>query len=524
MNGRSFVTVSLLGASLVSGSWLLGRGIAGREARYGSSHLFDLVAAQVKRSYVDSLSDSALYEKAMVGMLQELDDPYSLYLPPDRLRHLTETTTGNYVGIGAQVQRRDNWPMVIAPYPESPAERAGLHTGDRIVEIDGRPTHGWTVDETMHALRGPPETVVQVGIERPGSTKPLSFRLTRGGIHRHSVARAILLDAGVGYADINNFSDSTEQELSHAVDSLHALGMRTLILDLRGNPGGVLTQGVGVADMFLTKGQTIVTMRGRSPELNQKFLATSAQRWPDLPLAVLIDEGSASASEIVAGALQDHDRAVLLGRTSIGKGSAQSVFPVLSGGGVKLTTARWYTPSDRSISRGRSSDGDRADTVEARVQYRTDHGRTVFGGGGIVPDVMVGDTALSPAEQVLENALGSRVIDFRDAMTAYAIQLRTRGGITSRDFTVTPRMLDGLWMTMQTRGFKFERRIFDGASDLVSRLLAREIARYVFGPAAEAERSARDDDVIQAAVHLIAGVATTDELIERTRKAATKPR
>ena len=139
-----------------------------------------------------------------------------------------------------------------------------------------------------------------------------------------------------------------------------------------------------------------------------------------------------------------------------------------------------------------------------------------------MPDVMVGDTALTPAEQVLENALGSRVIDFRDAMTAYAIQLRTRGGITSRDFPVTPRMLDGLWMTMQARGFKFERRIFDGASGLVSRLLAREIARYVFGPDAEAERSARDDDVIQAALHLVEGVATTEQLVERARQMAAK--
>src|SRR6185369_3931268 len=165
------------------------------------------------------------------------------------------------------------------------------------------------------------------------------------------IARSILLEQGVGFIDLNNFSDSTEEELRHALDSLSSAGMKSLILDLRGNPGGVLTQGAGVADMFLMRGQSIVTVHGRTPETNQSYTANTERRWPTLPLVLLIDDGSASAAEIVAGALQDHDRAVLLGHTSFGKGSAQSVFQVSTGGAVKLTTARWFTPSGRSIDR-----------------------------------------------------------------------------------------------------------------------------------------------------------------------------
>jgi carboxyl-terminal processing protease len=512
----------VLGGSLISGGWLLGRGLNSHESSVTSARIFDVVMTHIKRFYVDSVSDSALYEKAMVGMLQELHDPYTLYLTPERTRRLAESASGNYVGIGAQVQRRDNWPMIVTPLPGTPAERAGLHMGDRIVEIDGREARGWTVDETLKGLRGPEGTVVRLVIERPGSAKRLTFNLTRGGIHRRSIARTLLLPGGVGYIDLNIFNDSTERELKQATDSLSALGMRSLILDLRGNPGGVLSQGVAVARQFLSKGQTIVTMRGRTPETNQKVVATTDQPYPSLPLVVLVDEGSASAAEIVAGALQDHDRAVLVGRETFGKGSAQVVYSVASGGAVKLTTARWYTPLGRSIEEPRPTDETETDSQPARRSFRTRGGRTVYGGGGIVPDVTVGDSALAPEEQALENALGSRVIDFRDAMTAYAIQLKTRGAITSRDFVVTPAMLDGLWSTMRARGFDFDKRIYDGAHRIVTLLLGREIARYAFGPAAEAERWAREDEVIQEARRLATGVSSMDELFGRAPVVAPK--
>ena len=496
---------------------MIGRGLNVREEAFTSARLFDTVLEHVKHYFVDSIPDSTLYEHAMVGMLRELNDPYTLYLPPNRLRRLTEQTTGNYFGIGAQIQRRDEYPMIIAPFPGSPAERAGLRTGDRVVEIDSLRTRGWTTDEVMRALRGPPETEVTVVIERPGDPKRLTFRLKRAGVHRRAVGRTALLAGGTGYIDVNIFNDSTAIELRKAIDSLQAAGMRSLILDLRGNPGGVLAQGVGVADMFLDRGEVIVSMRGRDPDATQRVVDSLPQRWPQLPLVVLVDAGSASASEIVAGALQDHDRALVMGRPTFGKGSAQGIFAVSSGGGVRVTTARWFTPSGRSIDRPRN----RLPEDDAPVDtFRTEHGRRVAGGGGIVPDLQAGDSVLSPAEQALEDALGTRVIQFRDAMVDVAIALQARGAVRSRDFVVTPQMLDELWSAMRGRGFRFSRSTFDGARALVSSLLAREIARFVFGPEAEAERAIRDDRVIQAAARLAGGASSPSDLLARAGRSS----
>lgn len=520
MNARALTVAVALGTSLVGGGWVIGRGLNVREDDFSNARLFDTVLEHVRHYFVDSIADSTLFEHAMIGMLRELDDPYTLYLPPNRLRRLTEQSTGNYIGIGAQIQRRDEYPMIIAPFPGSPAERAGLRTGDRVVEIDSMKTRGWTTDEVLRALRGPPESDVTVVIERPGDPTRMTFRLKRGGVHRRAVGRTALLAGNVGYVDVNIFNDSTAIELRKAIDSLQSSGMRSLVMDLRGNPGGVLGQGVGVADMFLDSGDLIVSMHGRSPGANERVTDTAAQLWPTLPLVVLVDGGSASASEIVAGALQDHDRALIMGRTTFGKGSAQGVFAVSSGGGVRITTARWFTPSGRSIERPR---GERRDDEAPVDTFRTENGRRVAGGGGIEPDVLAGDTALAPNEQALEDALGDRVIQFRDAMVDVAINLRSRGAVRSRDFVVTQPMLDELWNAMRGRDLRFPRSTFDGARRLVSSLLAREIARFVFGPDAEAERAIADDTVIQEAVRRAAAAKSPADLLASAQSVRQQP-
>jgi carboxyl-terminal processing protease len=510
---RIIIALGILSGSLVSGGWLFSRGLVGGGAPFARERLFDNVFAHVQRFYVDSLGAGELFNRALTGMLEELGDPHTVYLQPDRLRRLTETTSGVYTGLGVRFDARDGWPMVMAPLPGGPAERAGLLSGDRLVEIAGRTTKGWTDEETARALRGEAGTKVQLVIERPGQRNRIPVTLTRGEIHRQAVRRTALLDNGVGYVDVKVFSDSTERELARAIDSLSKAGMKSLVLDLRGNPGGLLTQGVAVADLFLDKGQTIVSMRGRIENANRSYSDEATQRWPELPLIVLVDDASASASEIVAGALQDHDRGLVLGQTTYGKGSAQAVFQMSAGGGLKLTTARWYTPSGRSIDRAPPVHDDLDDDEsDRRERFRTDAGRAVFGGGGITPDVMAGDTTLSPGELSLQRALGARVTDFRDALTAYAISLRGQGRVPSPDFTVTAEMFEGAWRELRSRGFTFERAIFDGARPLVARLLAREIVRLEFGREAEARRSIADDDVIQQAVRALTGVTKPREV------------
>jgi carboxyl-terminal processing protease len=508
---RVVVALGILTAALVSGGWLFSHGLTGGGAPFASERLFDNVFAHIQRFYIDSLSTGELFDRATKGMLQELGDPNTVYLRPDRLRRLTESTSGVYTGLGLRFDSRDGWPMIMAPLPGGPGERAGLIAGDRLVEIAGRSTKGWTDEETAKALRGDVGTSVQLVVERPGQAGRITLTLTRTEIHRQAVRRTALLDNGVGYVDVKMFTDSTERELAAAIDSLSKAGMRSLVLDLRANPGGLLTQGVAVADLFLDKGQTIVSMRGRVDNANRSYSDEAQQRWAGLPLLVLVDDASASASEIVAGALQDHDRALVMGQTTYGKGSAQAVFQLSVGGGLKITTARWYTPSGRSIDRTPEV-SEEGRGLARREQFRTDAGRAVFGGGGITPDVIAGDTALSPGELALQNALGARITDFRDALTAYAITLRGRGVVPSPDFTVTARMFDGAWSEMRSRGFNFDRSIFDGARPLVARLLAREIVRLEFGREAEARRSIADDDVIQQAVRALTGVTKPGEV------------
>ncbi|MEP7343716.1 MAG: S41 family peptidase [Gemmatimonadaceae bacterium] len=518
MRTKAAIIVGVLGTAFVSGGWLLQRGLSTHGTRVDGARLFNDVRDRVKHLYVDSVPDSSLYEKALIGMLQELHDPHTMYLKPDRVNRLEERISGNYAGIGAQIDNRDRWATVIGTLPGSPAERIGLRSGDRIVEIDKKSTRGLTTDESIRAIRGEPGTSVLLQIERPGAAAPILLTVRRDEIHRKAVGRASLLSEGVGYLDLNVFSDSAEIELSRGIDSLRALGMTSLILDMRQNPGGILTRGVGVADLFLDPNEPIVSIRGRVEGANQEFADVAPQKWPNLLLVVLVDEGSASASEIVAGALQDHDRALVVGRPTFGKGSAQSLFPTSAGGALRLTIARWYTPLGRSIDRPRIPPPE-ADTLAPGKprgkSFTTTHGRKVYGGGGITPDVFAGDTLFAPAEQAFEVALGNRVSDFRDAMTAEALRLKTAGAVRSPDFAVTPAMRDALWHALAKRGFTFDRSTYDGASNLVSRLFAREIARYVFGPVAESQRAIADDQVISLAAELLRGAGTTEALLKR---------
>jgi carboxyl-terminal processing protease len=526
MKSRAVVVVLVMGTVLATGGWLLQRGFRGGEARpVDTAHLFNEVLGRISRQYVDSLPADELYERAVEGMLEELHDPHTAYLPPDRLKRFEESTTGNYAGIGVQMDIRDGWITVVAPLPGTPAERSGVETGDRIVRIDGRSTKGWTSEEASRALRGPSGSKVPIEIVRQGMEEPRAIVLTRAEIHRSAVQRPLLLDGGVGYVDVNIFSDSTGLELRRAIDSLRTAGAVSLIVDLRNNPGGLLTQGVEVSDLFLDPGQRIVSMRGRVIDANRDFADEHAQPWPEMPVVVLVDDGSASASEIVAGALQDHDRAAIVGQPSFGKGSAQSLFALANGGAVKLTTARWFTPLGRSISRP-MVDEDEVDGAPAGddageraasggATFTTPSGRTLHGGGGIAPDVIAGDTVLAPADRALVEALGSDFGRFRDAVTDQALSLRLSRAFTSPDDDVTPAMRDALWDRMRQRGVTIERAVYDAGAPLVARLLGNEIVRYGFGRQAEARREVGRDPVVGVARGLLAGVASPQALLTR---------
>jgi carboxyl-terminal processing protease len=379
---------------------------------------------------------------------------------------------------------------------------------------------GWTMEEARNAMRGAPGSTLRLMVERGSAHVP--FTLQRGEIHVVSVSRALILDGRVGYAMLSTFSDSARIELTRTVDSLVAAGATSLILDLRNNPGGLLNQGVAIADVFLDKGQEIVEVRSRGLKREVLYVDSTAQRWPTLPVAVIVNGGTASAAEIVAGALQDHDRALVLGRTSYGKGSAQNVFELEGGGGLKLTTARWFTPSGRSISRVTRADSapriinDRAE----RPVFKTDAGRKVFGGGGISPDLPAGDSLPMPAERAFILSLGAAAAKFREAVNDYAAAAVRRGAVKDTAFVVAPAMRDALFALAVERGIDVSRAAYDQATSLVDRQLGNELARQRFGLPFAGRRVVRNDKVVQRAASLLRAAADPHALLAKVPVAA----
>jgi carboxyl-terminal processing protease len=501
---------------LVTGGWLIERGAGTTpQSLQDGVRLFESVRQRVLADYVDSLSEQDLYRRAVAGVLRELKDPYTTLLTPTRASQLSEATTGNYAGLGIRIDVRGEGVIVVSTLPGSPGEEAGIVTGDRIIEIEGVSTEGWTSEDAMKALRGPEGSKIQFKVLRDDSAEPLTFKLVRRAIHQSAVRRASMLKDRVGYIELRTFSDSTEKELARGIDSLLARDMQTLILDLRGNPGGLLKQGVHVSDLFLGKGQRIVSTRGRTPVTNSDYVDAAPERWPQLKLVVLVDEMTASASEIVAGALQDHDRAVVIGVPTYGKGSAQMVYPLGEVGAVKLTTARWFTPSGRSITRKAATVDEDDLATEKQEKFRTDAGRTVLGGGGITPDLFAGDTVTPPENLAFHAALIGHVKEFRATLIDYALEVKSKRAVTSPDFAVTPEMRNDIWERLSRRGIPIPRPVFDAAARFVDRIVGYEIARYVFGLEAEFQRKAAADRAIIAALSLARNATSESAMLKR---------
>ena len=538
MNQRWGAVALVAAISFFSGGWLLQRGAAADGNVYQQARLFDEVLQHVQSYYVDSLPETELYRKATDGLLSELKDPYSELLVGEAYQALAEQTSGNYGGLGIQIDVRDGWITVVAPLPETPAERAGIETGDQIIEVDGRSTEGWKNDEAVKALRGEPGSKVKILVRRTGLEQVLPYELTRERIHVRSVPSGTMFGDGVGYISLNPVAETSADELAQEIEAMKEKGMRALLLDLRFNPGGLLDQGVQVADLFLDRGDEIVSTRGRARGSSRKFYDQGSQRYEDLPIVVLVNAGSASAAEIIAGALQDHDRAVVIGTPTFGKGLVQTLFPIADGVALKLTTARWFTPSGRTIQREAKDEQAQAEqalsesgeldapvepsdtSIDARPVFRTDGGREVRGGGGIVPDLVIRLDSLSSSEQAFSRALGSGLPAYRDVLTTYALELKSTGAVTDERFTVTPQMLDEVYGRLAEKDVTIPRAVFDGARGIVGEQLGYEIARYVFGRTAEFRRRAVDDPQMQAAIALLRDARTPDDLFALVTAAA----
>src|SRR5437868_1747402 len=355
---------------------------------------FTQVYQVVEDNYAEPVNaDKAIYNGAIPGMLHALD-PHSNFFDPKSYSLLREEQRGKYYGVGMTVGPRNNKVIVIFPFVGTPAYKAGIHPGDVIIAVDGKPTDNLSTAEVAEMLKGPKGTTVHITVLREGADKPLDFAIVRDEIPRYSVDLHFLIRPGIGYMHISGFQETTEHEVVQALDDFG--DVKGVILDLRQNPGGLLSEGVGVADKFIKKGQVIVSHRGRSsPE--KIYRATHGNAGKDYPLVVLVNRGTASAAEIVAGAIQDHDRGLIAGQTTFGKGLVQTVYPLSENTGLALTTAKYYTPSGRLIQREYNGvslydyyyNRENEEPNSNHEVKLTDSGRTVYGGGGIAPDVKI---------------------------------------------------------------------------------------------------------------------------------------
>lgn len=450
------LTVTLTGGLLLWGPelWAEGENVNMQLTK------LNYILRTVRDNYVEDPDASKMLEGAIRGMLQELD-PHSVYIPADEQKKISETFKGEFEGIGITFSIQNKWLTVVSPIPGTPSDRLGIRAGDRITHIDGLSAFDITNDQVFEKLRGKKGTTVNVRILRPGLEAPLDFTITRDSIPIHSVGAAFLMpDRETGYIRVNQFTATTDAEVATTLDSLEAAGMKRLLLDLRSNPGGYLDQAWKVADLFLPKpNMMIVYTKGRTARSNSEYRSTGRGAKYDMPLIVLINHGSASASEIVSGAIQDHDRGLVLGEVSFGKGLVQTPYPLPDGSAVRITTARYYTPAGRLIQRpydkgfaeyvmGGLGDEDEAaadsstqDTTK-REEFHTDHGRIVYGGGGITPD----STIRSERTTVLTAKMFSQRIYFE-----YATDYAAKHPELSKDFPhflnqfeVTDEMLAGL--------------------------------------------------------------------------------
>lgn len=501
-------------AALFALGWWVGRGGASGGV-YAHLDLFVDVLHKIEDHYVDPVEPARLVDGALEGMLRDLD-PYSQYLDQKSYSNLQVVTEGKFSGIGVVVSVRDEFPTVISPIEGGPAWEAGIHSGDIIVRVDGKSSLGFSIEETANRLRGAEGTEVAISIRREGEEAESEYTLVRREIVTKSVPYAFVLDQGVGYLRLAHFSENTSREVRAAIARLRQAGARSLILDLRLNPGGLLEQAVDVAEQFLPRGALVVYTQGRGGSQDSRYHASDPNGNTRMPMVVLADEGSASASEIVAGALQDRDRALIVGRTTFGKGSVQSVFPIRGKtAALKLTTALYYTPSGRSIHRldrdttAVVSDDDDGEVDSApaappdsiaRPQFLTAGGRKVFGGGGITPDLEILPDSLPPlTAQVEQRGLAFR---FANRWANTHPGGRSMGSVPESMWNAFGDFLKAERVTAEPNALVGERASLE-------RSLEREWARRVAGDSAAVRVGLATDPVFRAAVGIL----------ERSRKA-----
>jgi carboxyl-terminal processing protease len=523
MNRRQLFAVVILVSALVAGTWAVGRVQESTDNTYANIERFIQVLTKVRDHYVEAVTTDKLMDSAIRGMLRTLD-PYSQYLDKDEAERLETTTHGSFGGIGISIGIRDGWVTVISPIEGTPAWRAGIQGGDRIIKIDGVSSEGLSLDDAMKKMRGERGTKVELSIFREGRDRPMDFTITRDIIQIKSVPYAGLLSSGVGYIRLSNFSERSREEIDGAIAKIEKQNPRGLILDLRYNPGGLLSQAVEVSEEFTPRGKKIVYTRGRDATQNRDFFSSASNPHTSYPLVILVNQWTASASEIVSGAIQDLDLGVVVGRTTFGKGLVQTVIPLtrsVRGPKLKLTTAKYYTPSGRCIQKeeqlkdGALAEDDDTDQTKTSLsdslksqkalpEYKTEMGRTVFGGGGIFPDLELDDVKYPHVIEDLE----SKQIFFK-----YAVHYAVKHKDAPANYAISPAMKDEFLALLRSEKFEYSADSLAMAQHWVNTGMRRELARRFVGDEEAYRVALEDDEQVRQAAALFDKAATLPKLL-----------
>ncbi len=474
--------------------------------------MLDLMSASlnyIAEYYVEPTDKAELVQAALKGMLSYLD-PYSEFMTPQDKEELDEETQGEYSGIGMQVGMRDGWPTVIAPFDNSPAQKKGLRPGDKIIEIEGVSTYDMGINDVVKRLRGPQGTDVTIKVLKPGLNDPVEITLTREKIKIHPVPYYDMIEGDIGYIKMTSFSSDAATELSAIIDTLNSRGMKKLIFDLRGIPSGLLREAVDVSDVFLSKNSLIVSTKGRGPEDVINYFAKTAEQLPlETPMIVLVDQGSASASEIVAGALQDWDRALVIGDTTFGKGLVQRVLTLDYDYAMRLTTSRYYTPSGRCINKITKLGGKETKDTTNLVFYTKRFEREVMGSGGIVPDIVVEPNKISglTARAVADGGLFMFALKYAD---------KHKTPPSSGKVSLTQTDMAEFKKFLAERKLVFTECEWEESRDQLKYWLEQDIAEKYWGLKGRYRQSLVGDPVVEEALKKLKAAKKTDDLFLTT--------
>ncbi|MGB9664172.1 MAG: S41 family peptidase [Ignavibacteria bacterium] len=459
---------------------------------------FNDVLSLTKKYYVDDVDTQKLVEAAINGMLGELD-PHSVYIPPKQLEQVEEEFRGNFEGIGIEFQIINDTIVVVSAIPGGPSEALGITAGDRIVKINGEPYKKITNEDVRKKLRGPKGTKVDVTIFRPSIREFLDFTIVRDKIPLYSVDAYFMIDNETGYISLSRFAQTTFDEVKAAMDSLDKQGMRRLILDLRNNSGGYMSEAVKISDLFLDQGKMIVYTKSRIPEFVEEYRAVRPFKYEKLPVIILVNNGSASASEIVSGAIQDWDRGLIVGERTFGKGLVQRQFTLNDNSALRLTISRYYTPVGRLIQRDYTkkdkidyyresleTDTTEGENIEHKLEqdtskpvFITPMGRKVYGGGGITPDYIIKSPSLTKYTSSLlrKNLFYQYILSYLDK-NGKAIQSNYRNFKSFKnDFQIDENLLNGFINYAKSQGVDFNKDDFEKDKDYIKARLKAQIAR-----------------------------------------------